>query len=296
MEHRKILCLFLLIFSYPVLADLNSKLFEASFERDIDQVNKLINDGANVNARTEKNLTPIMQAILADDWQDPFPVIQALINAGADVNARDSQGRTALMWVITKEAQSNLFPVITTLLKNGAEINLRDNQKDTALMIALNHGRHEFVKLLLENNAYPYLKNANGYDAYALADANRVTHRHDINFNLARKALLLSGDAYVNVSEENLNDSTFQFISNAAFLARKWTVISSQQGIVIGRIIRKRRTYEAKIVHKGDYVIIAWLPKFKKNRTNYLHNLRVDFVKILKINKLKLDMDSTNKN
>jgi ankyrin repeat protein len=56
-------------------------------------VGSLIEAGANVNAGSEGEVTPLIIAAA----EGRIEIVQALIDAGAEVNAKDYSSRTALM-------------------------------------------------------------------------------------------------------------------------------------------------------------------------------------------------------
>lgn len=58
---------------------------------------------------------------------------------------------------------------MNTFLLQGAEVNAQDIQLKTALHYAIQEHRFDTTKLLLANNACPFLKNRYGDDAYQTA-------------------------------------------------------------------------------------------------------------------------------
>lgn len=98
---------------------LEKKLFDALESNDVNAVREILKKGADVNAKGENGMTPLMYASGAE-------LIQLLIDHGADVNAKSDRGYTALM--ISYEAETT-----KKLIENGAEIDAKDNKGDTAL-------------------------------------------------------------------------------------------------------------------------------------------------------------------
>lgn len=70
----------------------------AAYYRNLDQVQLLLERGANPNAKGSRGITPLMAAA-ASQLQDPA-VIDALLAKGALLDARDESGRTAVDWAL----------------------------------------------------------------------------------------------------------------------------------------------------------------------------------------------------
>jgi ankyrin repeat protein len=69
-----------------------NELYDAICDRDLDEVRRLIEAGADVNARHEDDSTPLHVSVLFDSAE----ITQLLIEAGADINALDGSYQTPL--------------------------------------------------------------------------------------------------------------------------------------------------------------------------------------------------------
>ena len=108
-----------------------------------DYIRVLISEGADVSAKDDEGMTPLMLG----EWAANAPeIFTLLIEAGAYVNAMDDKGKTPLMHAVgpwIPFSKTNL--VVTLLIEAGADVNAKDNDGKTALMWADNP---EIKKLL----------------------------------------------------------------------------------------------------------------------------------------------------
>lgn len=111
------------------------------------KVNKLITDGANVNAIDANGDTVLIIAAAHND----IPLCELLINKGADVNKKTEYGWTPLM----AAAQDGRERICELLIKKGADVNAVSDNGFTPLMAAVStkRGSPAVVRLLLTNNA-----------------------------------------------------------------------------------------------------------------------------------------------
>jgi ankyrin repeat protein len=87
----------------------------------LEELQQHLREGAQVNAKDEGGITPLMQAASENPHSE---VIRALIDAGADPNARDAKGRTPLMYVGLRFADPD--PEIVKELLAVADPNVKD--------------------------------------------------------------------------------------------------------------------------------------------------------------------------
>ena len=126
------------------LAD-STPLHAAALSNAYAAVEVLLQNGADINAKTDGNATPLHAAALSN----ACAVAEVLIQNGADVNAKDNVGRTPLH----AAAMVNTCAVAEVLLQNGADINAKDNVGRTPLHVAVAVNAYAAVEVLIRNGA-----------------------------------------------------------------------------------------------------------------------------------------------
>ncbi|MCL1876416.1 MAG: ankyrin repeat domain-containing protein [Synergistaceae bacterium] len=156
----------------------------------LQQIEAVIKAGADVNARMNNHLTPLMAA--AKDNKDP-EVINLLIQAGADVNAKNNDGWTASMLAIKYNKNPEILNV---LIRAGADVNERDNKGWTLLMHAAHYNNDPIVyDALIQGGADLNARMNNGWTALMHAA------RYDKNPEVYNA--LIKGGADVNVKNDS---------------------------------------------------------------------------------------------
>ncbi|OLD81297.1 MAG: hypothetical protein AUF67_08710 [Acidobacteria bacterium 13_1_20CM_58_21] len=125
--------------------DLDGKLLEAAKARNTAEVQRLLGEGADANAKDNAGWTALI-------WAAYFgrnDTVRALLEKGADVNAKGKDGITALM----NAASADYRDIVHALLEKGAHVNAKDNDGWTPLFWAAFSGRAEIVRALLEKGA-----------------------------------------------------------------------------------------------------------------------------------------------
>jgi hypothetical protein len=112
-----------------------------------------------------------------------LPVYDYLLSKGADINIKAKEGHTALM-----RASMNYCPELSEyFISKGADVNIQSDKGFTALMFASGEiykmcvwsnteAGLMTVKILLENNADPFLKSNNSRTAYSYAKSSKNTN------------------------------------------------------------------------------------------------------------------------
>jgi uncharacterized protein len=118
-------------------------LIAAARQGDVGQVRAQIQAATDLNARDGSQRTALMQAVRGGH----LPVIRALLEARPNLDLRDADGKTALMEAARrKESLPALY-----LVAAGADVNLADKDGWTALMFAAREGTLAAAQALIRS-------------------------------------------------------------------------------------------------------------------------------------------------
>ena len=125
---------------------LDLELLDAAEKGDKKAVEKLLAEGADVNAKVG-----ILgdTALIHASANGHMEIAELLIAKGADMNAKDENGWTALMWASSQGYKETA----ELLIAKGADVNAKDNDGWTPLMSASKQGRTEIIELLKKHGA-----------------------------------------------------------------------------------------------------------------------------------------------
>lgn len=175
--------------------DYSTPLTRAVDNDDIEEVRRLIANGANVNGRDEDydRITPIFVAVENGNVE----MVRLLIEVGAKVNIRNSEKQTPLMQ-LDGDATSELVKI---LVDAGAKVNLSDNENNTALLLAAENCSTDVIQALLDAGADVNLANKEG-----VTPLMHAAEKGDIE----SVRLILIGGAMVNARDED-GDNAWEY-------------------------------------------------------------------------------------
>ena len=135
---------------------------DALIQGDIEQVERFLDEGTQVDARDAEGITALMYA----SYHGQESIVNLLIERGANINASEYvDGRTALM----DSSINGQSEMVELLLNRGADINAKSSTGWTALMWAVERKHNEVVDLLVDRGAYLDSRNDDGKTAVTVA-------------------------------------------------------------------------------------------------------------------------------
>ncbi|XP_046637442.1 putative ankyrin repeat protein RF_0381 [Daphnia pulicaria] len=125
----------------------------------VEEIEKLIQEGADVNAKDEKGLTPLLRLAQSEKISENLiEIFSLLIKLGANVNSLDSNGENVLfLWCKNREQHQNksFLAIINLFVENGIDINCKNIYGNNALTILCifykNDNLIDITQLFIEN-------------------------------------------------------------------------------------------------------------------------------------------------
>jgi tetratricopeptide (TPR) repeat protein len=118
-------------------------LINAAEKRDLDQMRRLLDMGADANAQGGQ----FGNALQTASWIRDEAIVRLLLDNGADVNAQGGHFGNALQ----AASQNGNETIVRLLLDKGAEINAQGGHYGNALQAASQNGNEAIVRLLRES-------------------------------------------------------------------------------------------------------------------------------------------------
>jgi uncharacterized protein len=157
----------------------DNDLLDAAKRGDRVAVSRLVDAGADVNARAVDETTPLHWAVRVQS----LDAASALLDSGADAGAADRYGITPLFLA----AENGDAPLIAKLLDAGVPVDSTAPTGETALMTATRTGKLDAIALLLERGATVDAREPE-YQQTALMLAVRENHPDVVKLLLERGA------------------------------------------------------------------------------------------------------------
>jgi len=126
--------------------DKDEALKMAAADDDLESVERLLREGAHINARKGAYKTT---ALMEASVQGNVEVMRFLVENGADVNLVDKDGWTALMGATVEGRLES----VKLLLELGAQVDAENDKGQTALVMASGPGHTEIREALLKYGA-----------------------------------------------------------------------------------------------------------------------------------------------
>jgi len=157
-KYRSRLRSLLLVVLFSAVAVGNAgTIHDAAKSGDLAQIQGLVVQGADVNAKTTRDETPLMVASLAGKGE----VVNYLLQRGANINARSASGLTALH----AAAYAGQAEIVSLLVAKGAAVNDASNRFGTTPLLMASEENHiETVRTLLGHGADVTAVEINGYN------------------------------------------------------------------------------------------------------------------------------------
>ena len=152
----------------------------------------IVDHGADINARSKSNLTPLMIACQKRN----IDAIYVLLQAGADPNINDLKGATVIHHAVTSGCRKRILQAI---IGHGADVNIMNTQNCTALMMACRKGDIDATNVLLTAGTNPNTVDECGDTCLHLAvrggcneETVQAIINHGIDVNAANKSNVTS--------------------------------------------------------------------------------------------------------
>ncbi|MCD8488707.1 MAG: ankyrin repeat domain-containing protein [Desertifilum sp.] len=143
------------------------ELIQSVIHGNLQEVQRLIESGKNVNCQDEWGDTPLIFAAI----EGYLNIARVLIQAGAKVNLKNKEGMTALMYAI----EAGHSEIVGILLEAGADVNDQDNRGNSILMLGIKEvigvqkGSIEVVQMLFQAKANIHPRNKEDNSALKIA-------------------------------------------------------------------------------------------------------------------------------
>ncbi|MFD2115107.1 ankyrin repeat domain-containing protein [Paenibacillus yanchengensis] len=122
----------------------NATLLQAAEQGNVEQITKLLEDGANINTVDGRGRTAAMIAVHTNQLE----LFELLIEKGADINIRDQRSDNPLLYA----GAEGLLDFVKVAVAAGADTTITNRFGGTALIPAADRGHVEVVEELLKTS------------------------------------------------------------------------------------------------------------------------------------------------
>ncbi len=116
----------------------NDNMFKAAHDQNWTLVKKLVEKGADLQAKDNSGRTVLHFAAMSGD----LDTVKWLVEKGADLQAKDNEGLTVLHWA----ANYGRLDTIKWLVEKGADVNARTNLGSTTLSLTSNNEVKQWLR------------------------------------------------------------------------------------------------------------------------------------------------------
>lgn len=197
-------------------ASLGAKLHEALFNRDFVLADQLIDAGADLETKTQLEMTPLQFCLLRGD--ESAPIVEKLLQHGANSEACTHPTFTRPLQEASFRGYTN---IVRALIKYNADLSAstHDDQR-TSLMLAIDNKHFDIANMLIDAGAPMDAQNAKGWTASMYA----AYHGIGDGYKTLEKLILLGAD----VGIKNIHGDTVLTLHSITDAAAN-TVINALQ-------------------------------------------------------------------
>lgn len=167
------------------------ELFELIDEYENSRIRKALEQGMDLSVTNDQGDTPLMYALKKSN----SGAADQFVNAGANVNEKDSDGNAVIHWLAIRGWRTQARDV----LEKGVDVNTPNGEGKTPLELAVENGKTDFVKMLVEKGASPDAR-VGGTTLLAEAIRNGETEFTDFLLKKGANVNLSSSDGATPIS------------------------------------------------------------------------------------------------
>ena len=167
-------------------------LWKAAEKNDVATIQKLIQEGVNIESIDARRRTALMMAT----HQQNNEAAKVLIEKGANVNALDDLHDSPFLYA----GASGYTQIVSYCLQHGADFTVFNRYNGTALIPACERGHVETVKELLKRKDFP-IDHINRLGWTALLEAIILSDGDSAHVQIVQ--LLVNADCNVNIADKD---------------------------------------------------------------------------------------------